>query len=65
MSHRPYLVVSGLIFGVVAVGHLLRVVNGWTFEVGPWSLPMWASWLGTAAPSLLGVWAFRLAARSG
>ena len=65
MSSRPYLVVSGLIFSVVAAAHLLRVINGWAFEVGPWSFPMWVSWIGTAAPSILGVWAFRLAARSG
>jgi hypothetical protein len=64
MSRDPYLVISGVIFGVVALLHFLRVVNGWAFEVGPWSVPMWVSWLGTVGPAVLCVWAFRLASRS-
>jgi hypothetical protein len=64
MGTRPYLVVSGLIFGVVAALHLLRVVNQWAFQVGPWSLPLSVSWLGTLVPALLCVWAFRLASKS-
>ena len=61
MQQHPYLVVTGTIFGLVALVHLLRVVNGWSFEIGPWSLPMAASWIGTLVPAILCVWAFRLA----
>lgn len=64
MRNRPYVVVSGIIFGVVAVLHLLRVVNDWKFELGPWSLPMWFSWFGMVGPAILCAWAFRLASRS-
>lgn len=64
MKGRPYLVVSGVIFGVVAVLHLLRVVNDWEFVLGPWSLPMWFSWFGMVGPTILCVWALRLLSRS-
>jgi len=63
MSSRTYLVISGTVFGIVAVLHLLRVVNGWVMVLGPWSAPMWVSWLGTIGPAVLCVWAFRLATR--
>lgn len=64
MKNRSYLVTSGSLFGVVALLHLLRVVNGWPVVVGPWSIPMWVSWLGTIVPAVLSVSAFRLASRS-
>ena len=63
MNSRTYLAVSGTVFGIVAVLHLLRVVNGWAVVVGPWSAPMGVSWLGTIFPAVLGVWAFWLASR--
>lgn len=64
MSARVYLVVSGMIFGVVALLHLVRLVNQWVFRVGPWSLPLWMSWTGTLVAAALCLWALRLAATS-
>ena len=61
MRPRAYLVISGTIFGTVAILHLLRVVNSWALVLGPWSAPMWVSWLGTLVPAVLCVWALRLA----
>ena len=63
MNARTYVVVSGAVFGLVAILHLLRVLNGWTLMCGPWSIPMWISWGGTVFPALLCVWAWRLASR--
>jgi acyl-CoA reductase-like NAD-dependent aldehyde dehydrogenase len=60
MKARTYLIISGCIFGIVAILHLLRVVNGWTLVLGPWTVPMWVSWVGTIVPALLCGWAFRL-----
>lgn len=65
MDTKPYLLVSGLVFAVVAVLHLLRVLNGWSFQLGPMDLPMSVSWLGAIVPGLLAVWALRLATRPG
>lgn len=64
MNVRPYLLVSGVLFCLVAILHLLRVVNGWELQFGPWSVPMWFSWGGTIIPGALSVWAFRLAGRT-
>ena len=63
MSSRVYLVVSGSVFAIVAVLHLLRALNGWAVDVGPWSLPVGVSWLGAAFPAVLSAWAFRVASR--
>ena len=65
MNTRVYLAVSGTVFGLVAVLHLLRVINGWSVVVGPWSAPLMVSWLGTIFPAVLCAWAFRLASRNG
>ncbi|MEW5978645.1 MAG: hypothetical protein AB1898_22840 [Acidobacteriota bacterium] len=64
MRVQLYLRTSGVIFGVVALAHLFRLINHWTFQVGPWSLPMWISWFAAVVPALLSLWAFRLSART-
>ncbi len=65
MRPRAYLVISGTIFAIVAIIHLLRIVNNWALMLGPWSAPMWVSWLGTLLPTVLCAWAFRFASLSG
>ena len=60
MNSSAYLVISGCIFGVVAIVHLLRVINEWAMVLGPWSVPMWLSWVGTFIPIVLCITAFRL-----
>ena len=61
MSSRTYLFISGTVFGVISLLHLLRVINGWDLVLGPWATPMWVSWGGTLVPGFLCIWAFRLA----
>lgn len=63
MSCRTYLCFSGTIFGIVAALHVVRLINGWPFQVGPWSLPVTLSWVAVLAAAGLCVWAFRLSAR--
>lgn len=58
---RKYLVVSGVVFGLVALGHLFRVSYGFDMQFGPVSVPMWASWLAFVWPGILCGWAFSLA----
>jgi hypothetical protein len=64
MSCRTYLGISGSIFGVVAALHVVRLVNGWPFQVGPWLLPVALSWVGAAVAAGLCLWAFRLSVRA-
>lgn len=60
---RLYLLISGGIFGVVALLHLLRLIAAWPVQLGPWSVPMWVSWVGLVVPAILCIWAIRLATR--
>jgi hypothetical protein len=61
MAGKVYFVVSALFFGVVAILHLLRAVNGWVMQVGPIAPPLWASWFGLVVAGALCVWGFWLA----
>ena len=63
MSSRAYFIVSGTIFGLVAVAHLVRVVYQMPVQVGEWAFPMWLSWCGLVVAGALCVWGFRLLRR--
>ncbi len=63
MNHKPYLILSAIIFGLVGVMHLMRAINGWAFQIGPWSAPVAISWLAGVVAILLCIWGFRLATR--
>ena len=64
MMDRAYALITGVMFGVVALLHALRVFNGWGFEIGTWTVPMWFSWLGMVFPAILCAWGLKLASRS-
>ena len=61
MGHKNYCVVSGVFFALVALAHLMRVVEGMTVQVEEYMIPMWVSWLATVVPAALALWAFRTA----
>ena len=62
-SRKKYLVISGVIFGLVSCLHLVRLAFGWPVEVGIWTVPFWVSWGGLVAAGALSIWAFRLVGR--
>ncbi len=61
MNSRPYCVISGILFCLVAIAHLLRVLFGLTVNIDAFAVPMVVSWIGFAVPAALAWWAFRLA----
>ena len=61
MSCKSYCLISGTLFCLVAIVHLLRVGNDVAVDIGGYPLPMLASWFGFIIPGALAVWAFRLA----
>ncbi len=63
MSQKPYLAISGSIFGVIAILHLIRLVYQWPAQIGAFAVPLWVSWLGLVLASALCVWAYRLASK--
>ena len=64
MNARQYFLVSGALFALVALLHLVRVLAGWGLVVGGWHAPVWASVLGILVPGFLAVSAARLGRRA-
>ena len=60
MQHKNYCLVSGVVFSLVALAHLLRVVNGMSIQIDDFVVPMLASWIGLMVPAGLAFWAFRI-----
>ncbi len=63
MSEKAYLIISGGIFGFVALGHLCRSISHWPIQIGTWEAPLWVSWPAVIVAAALSIWAFRLAFR--
>lgn len=61
---RTYLLISGVLFGIVALAHVLRLASGWQVQIGPLSVPLWISVIGAIVPGTLSAWAFNLARRA-
>jgi hypothetical protein len=53
-----YALVSSLIFAVLAAAHLIRLLNRWTVQIGPYSVPMSVSWIGLVIAALIAAWGF-------
>jgi hypothetical protein len=56
MSSKSYFLVAGTIFLIVAITHLLRVINAWEVNIHTLAIPMWFSW---AALLLIGFLAYQ------
>jgi len=54
-----YTVVSGLLFGIIAVIHVARALGQWQMQIGAFVVPVWASWIAAVITGGLCVWAFR------
>lgn len=60
MKDKPYLVVSGILFGLITFGHLMRLTLQIPVQIGEWNVPLWPSMIAVIAAFVLFVWAFRL-----
>ncbi len=58
---RAYLQISGTLFGLIAVVHLLRLLRHWPIDLAGCAVPLWASWVGLGVAGGLSIWALRLA----
>jgi len=48
-----------LLFILVAIAHLVRVVNGVDVTVGEWNVPQWVSVVGVIVPTAIAVLLWR------
>ena len=54
MSQKSYYLTTGAVFLVIAILHLLRIVNGWPADIGGFVVPMWLSWVAVPLAGYLG-----------
>jgi hypothetical protein len=63
MNTKAYLIVSTVIFGLVAVMHLLRLALGWSVVLGMTSVPLWVSLLAVLVSASVAIWGLSLVRR--
>lgn len=57
---RAYFLTAGIVFGIVAVAHLLRLFTSADIVIIGWAVPLWLSWIGVAVAAYLSYMSFRL-----
>jgi hypothetical protein len=57
--HRNYIVVSGAIFGLVALLQACRALLQLPVRIGTFDVPVYGSWIAAVITGGLCVWAFR------
>lgn len=62
---RRYAQVSGVVFGLIAVGQLMRAVMRWPVQVADLVIPVWSSACAFVLMAALATWAFSTAKRVG
>jgi hypothetical protein len=55
---NAYAAVSALIFAIVAVMHVVRIINRWSVVIGPHQISMNVSWVALVVGALLSIWGF-------
>jgi hypothetical protein len=60
MSAKTFFTVTGIIFSVLSVLHILRLVSGMSIVIAGWDVPYWFSFLGAAAAGYISYNAFQL-----
>ena len=63
-SPRIGLRVASVLFGIFAIGHLVRLINQARVTVGTLTIPMGVSWIALVVAAILCVWLWRLASRT-
>lgn len=60
MRQKAFNTMTGVVFVVIAVLHLIRLVFRWDAVIGGWELPMWVSALALVLSGYLALAAFQL-----
>jgi hypothetical protein len=61
MQSKRFLRMTGTIFAMAALAHLLRLVMGWPVMVGGWTIPLWVSGVALVGAGVLSFIGLRLA----
>ena len=60
MKKETTLTLAAIVFSAVAILHLLRYLLLWELTINSYSVPQWASILGTIIPAILAYHLFKL-----
>jgi len=55
---------SGTVFGIVALLHLVRILTGIVVMIGDWYLPDWVNIMGFFATGFLAIWLWWLSGKN-
>jgi hypothetical protein len=64
MTHKTFSLVAGVIFLLIALGHLSRLVFKWSLLLEGWAVPFWVSGVALLVFAYLAYQGFRLAKKS-
>ena len=64
-SQQTGLRVASIVFGIFAVGHIVRLLKHAQVTVGSMQIPMGVSWLALIIAAVLSIWLWRLSSRAG
>ena len=59
MDEKTFSLVAGIIFGLVALFHLVRIFADWPVIIGNWSVPKSVSWAALVIAGGLALFGFR------
>jgi len=62
MQGGRYRTISGMVFGLIAIGQGIRAAMQVPVQVGATAIPVWVSWVAFVVAGSLCVWAFRSSA---
>jgi hypothetical protein len=60
---KAYLAISAVIFALVAIGHIVRLFQGWDVQIGAMGISMTVSWVAFVVSVVLAVWGLTLLRR--
>ncbi len=59
MERSRYRTISGVLFGLIGLGHGIRAALQVPVQLGSTSIPIWVSWVAVVVAGVFCVWAFR------
>jgi hypothetical protein len=55
-----FVIFAAVVFSVITLAHVMRLVAGWTIQIGPLSIPHWASVVGALGGAVAAFWGISL-----
>ena len=60
MTPRIFSLIAAAVFSLIALGHAIRLLQGWQVTIGGAVVPIWLSWIGLAIAGYLAYEGFKL-----